>query len=88
MVHSAPDPVPAVGALDRWKIELKVIASTAVTFVVSTVVAVLNAIQDDHALLGSLPSPVQFIVLAVIPTLATFASGYLAKHTPRTPDGG
>lgn len=83
MVHSAPDPKPS--AWTRWKIELKVVAATAATFAVSILMAVLNLVQDNHALLGSLPSALQFVILAVIPTAVTFLGGYLAKHTPRGP---
>lgn len=79
------DPVPAPKT--AWAIELKVIASTAATFVVSVVLAVLNAVQDNHALLGSVPSALQFVIMAVIPTAVTFTSGYLAKHSPRGPTG-
>lgn len=87
-VSPVPPTVPAQpSALDRWKIELKVIAATAATFAVSLVLAVLNEIQNHHELLGSTPGVLQFMIVAVIPTAVTFLSGYLAKHTPRLPDG-
>lgn len=82
-----PVPAPQPTVANRWKIELKVIASTAATFAVSLVLAILNMIQDHHDLLGSTPGALQFVILAVIPTLITFAGGYLAKHTPRGPTG-
>lgn len=75
---------PAPGALDRWRIELKVIASTAATFGVSLVLAVLNEIQNHHDLLGPLPGALQFMILALVPSAITFLSGYMARHTPRT----
>lgn len=84
MTHSAtPAPVPST-TVTAWKIELKVIVSTAVAFVMSLLVALLNAIQAHHELLGSTPGSLQFVILAVIPTAVTFLGGYLAKHTPRT----
>lgn len=86
MAHSAPDPKPSLWS--RWKIELKVIAATAATFVVSLLVAVLNTVENHHELLGSIPGTLQFVILAVIPTTVTFLSGYLAKHTPRVPEDG
>lgn len=88
MAHAnTPAPAPAPSALQRWKIELKVIAATAATFAVSVVLAVLNEIQNHHELLGSTPGALQFVIVAVIPTAVTFLSGYMAKHTPRLPDG-
>lgn len=82
MAHAnTPAPVPTLA--DRWKIELKVIASTAATFGVSLVLAVLNEVENHHDLLGPTPGVLQFMILAVIPTAITFASGYLARHTPR-----
>lgn len=86
MTHSAPQAATAA-PLTSWKIELKVIASTVAAFVVSLVVALLNLIQAHHELLGSVPSALQFVIIAVIPTAVTFAGGYLAKHTPRTLPG-
>jgi hypothetical protein len=87
---SAPEPVtpltPKHGATaTAWAIEAKVWASTAATFAVSLVLAVLNAVQDDHALLGSTPAALQAVIIAVLPTAITFLGGYYAKHTPRGP---
>lgn len=68
--------------LSKPKVEAKVWAATTAAFVVSVAVGLLNQIQDNDALLGSL----QFVILAVAPTAATFLAGYAAKHTPRSPD--
>jgi hypothetical protein len=87
MALNTPAPAPAPSALQRWKIELKVIAATAATFAVSVVLAILNEIQNHHELLGSTPGALQFMIVALIPTAVTFLSGYMAKHTPRLPDG-
>lgn len=84
MTHSAPAP----STRSRWMIELKVIAASAATFAVSVIVAVLNAVQAHHELLGPTPGTLQFVILAVIPTAVTFLGGYLAKHTPRPPEAG
>jgi hypothetical protein len=88
LAHANPTPLPAApSTLQRWKIELKVIAATAATFAVSVVLAVLNLVENNHALLGSTPAVLQFVIVAVLPTAITFLSGYMAKHTPRLPDG-
>ncbi len=80
-------PKLGTGTLAAWKIEAKVVASTAATFAVSVAVSVLNAVQDNHALLGSTPGPLQTVILIVIPTAVTFLGGYYAKHTTRGPSG-
>lgn len=88
MAHAnlTPAPAPAPGTWQRWKIELKVIAATAATFAVSIVLAVLNLVENNHALLGSTPAVLQFVIVAVLPTAITFLSGYMARHTPRSGD--
>lgn len=63
-------------------VEAKVKASTAATFVVSLLVAVLNAVADS-TLLQPLPSWLQGPVIALAPAAVTFLSGWLAEHTPR-----
>lgn len=89
MAHANPTPLPvAPSALQRWKIELKVIAATAATLGVSVALAVLNTVAGDHELLGPVPSALQFVIVAVIPSAITFLSGYMARHTPRGPAGG
>lgn len=67
----------------RPPVEKKVTAATLGTFVCSAIVAVLNALVGNEQLLGSLPGWLQTIVIAFGPTIVTFLSGYLAKHTPR-----
>ncbi|MET9222215.1 holin [Streptomyces sp. NPDC003300] len=74
------------GLFAKLKVEAKVWAATTAAFVVSVAVGLLNQIQDNHALLGSLPGALQFVILAVAPTAVTFLAGYAAKHTPRSPD--
>lgn len=69
------------------KIEAKVKAATSATFVVSLVIAVLNAVVADDTLLQPLPKWLQAIVIALVPTGLTFLSGWQAKHTPRIPSG-
>jgi hypothetical protein len=69
--------------LNRWKVEAKVIAGTAVTGVASVAVAVLNDVEADHSLLGSTPAVLQTLILMVVPTAAAFLAGWKAKHTPR-----
>jgi len=66
-------------------IEAKVKSATAATFLVSLVVAVLNAVVADDSLLQPLPSWLQPLVIALVPTAVTFLSAWQAKHTPRGP---
>lgn len=66
-------------------IEAKVKSATSATFVVSLVIAVLNAIVADDSLLQPLPSWLQPFIIALVPTAVTFLSGWNARHTPRTP---
>jgi predicted membrane protein len=75
------------GLLAKLKVEAKVWAATTAAFVVSVVVSLLNEVQDNHALLGSLPGALQAVILIVAPTAITFLAGYAARHTPRSPDG-
>ncbi len=64
-------------------IEAKVIAATIGSFVISAVIAWLNAAEQDPHLLGALPTWVQTLLIAVIPAVVTFLAGYQAAHTPR-----
>lgn len=66
-------------------VEAKVKAATTATFLVSLLLAVLNAVQADSSLLGPLPTWLQSVVIAVVPTAITFLSGWAARHTPRLP---
>lgn len=58
-------------------VEAKVWASTLVTLAASVGVALLNAVQDNPALLGGLPEWVQFVVLAAVPPVLAFLAGYV-----------
>lgn len=70
----------------RWAIEAKVVASTAASAAAGIGVAVLNDVEADHSLLGSTPAWMQALILVVVPPVATFISGYQAKHTARETD--
>ncbi|MEV5472948.1 holin [Streptomyces sp. NPDC052207] len=70
----------------KLKVEAKVWAATTAAFIASVAVSLLNAVQDNHALLGSLPGPLQAVILIVAPTAVTFLAGWAAKHTPRPVD--
>ena len=65
-------------------VEAKVKAATSATFVVSLVIAVLNAVVADDGLLQPLPVWLQPIVISLVPAAVTFLSGWQATHTPRT----
>jgi hypothetical protein len=75
------------GLLAKLKVETKVWAATTAAFVVSVAVGLLNAVQDNHSLLGSLPTALQTVILIMAPTVVTFLAGWTAKHTPRPSDG-
>lgn len=64
-------------------VELKVIASTVVSLLVGVGVAIGNAVEANHALLGSLGPTYQAIILSVAPALITAAAAYQTKHTHR-----
>lgn len=64
-------------------IEAKVKAATSVTFVASLLLAVLNAVSADSALLDPLPAWLQAALVALIPTAVTYLAGWQARHTPR-----
>ncbi|MCX4986924.1 holin [Streptomyces sp. NBC_00572] len=65
-------------------VEKKVTAASAAAYLGSTgVLAVLAAVQDHARLLDPLPDALSPFVLALVPTLITFAAGWQAKHTPR-----
>lgn len=69
-------------------VERKVTYATAAAYLGSTgLLAVLAAVQDNARLLEWMPDGLSPFVLAIIPTLATFASGWKAAHTPRPGDG-
>ncbi|WP_407648648.1 peptidoglycan-binding protein [Actinacidiphila epipremni] len=59
-------------------------SATTTAFVASVVVSLLNAVQDNHALLGSLPGALQAIILIVAPTAATFLPGWLGGEAHAT----
>jgi hypothetical protein len=69
-------------------VEAKVKSATAATFIVSLIIAVLNAVVADDSLLQPLPGWLQAIVLGAAPAVVTFLSGWSATHTPRGPVSG
>ncbi|WP_433341761.1 holin [Streptomyces sp. CA-253872] len=65
-------------------VERKVTAASAAAYLGSTgLLAVLAAVQGDARLVAGLPDWAAPFVLAIVPTLITFASGWQAAHTPR-----
>lgn len=64
-------------------VEVKVKAATSATFVVSLLIAVLNAVVADDSLLQPLPAWLQALLITLAPAAVTFLSGWQAKHTPR-----
>lgn len=72
--HAAPEPVITTVGLSP-----KMVWSTAGTTLVMVVVAVLNAVQADPALLGGLPIWLQSLILIVIPPALVGFVGYQAN---------
>ncbi|WP_086859924.1 holin [Streptomyces milbemycinicus] len=65
-------------------IERKVSAASAAAYLASTgLLGILAAVQDNARLLEWMPDSLSPFVLAIVPTLTTFAAGWKAKHTPR-----
>jgi hypothetical protein len=64
----------------------KVVVSTLVSLGASLLLAILNAVQANPDLLGSVPPVLQFLLLAIIPPLVTFLAGY-AKADPLRTEG-
>jgi hypothetical protein len=65
-------------------VETKVKASSLASAAVGVVVALLNDVENDHALLGPVPAPLQVLILIFLPPLVSFLAGWSAKHSPRT----
>ncbi|UQA95590.1 holin [Streptomyces halobius] len=69
-------------------VEKKVTAASAAAYLGSTgLLGILAAVQDNARLLEWMPDTLSPFILAIVPTLITFATGWQAKHTPRTSDG-
>jgi hypothetical protein len=68
--------------------EVKVTTSTLGSLGASLALALLNATAADSSILGGLPAWAQFIVLAVLPPLITFFSGYSAPSSTSTVSDG
>lgn len=70
------------------RVEKKVVASTAwataVTLVLTGVIAVLNAVQADPSLLGDLPVAWQSVIVMVVPTLLTLVTTFGAGYQTRS----
>ncbi|SDM46124.1 hypothetical protein SAMN04487981_101595 [Streptomyces sp. cf386] len=66
------------------RVEKKVTAATAGTFVGSTaLLGGLEAVRDNAELVSWMHPGLAPFVLALVPTAITFVSGWVTKHTPR-----
>jgi hypothetical protein len=61
--------------------EVKVKGAAGGALVASLALALLNATVADSSILGGLPAWLQFILLAVAPTLVTWLAGYATPST-------
>ncbi len=66
------------------QLEHKTIWTTVVALLAGAAVAALNGLQADSSLLGGIPATYQTLILALVPSLVVFLSGYAAPHTIRT----
>lgn len=64
-------------------IETKVTSATLVALLAAVVLAALNYVGGDQAVLAAVDPVLRGLMLAVIPPVAAFVGGYVAKHTPR-----
>lgn len=67
------------------RIELKAWAATVGSLAAGLVLAVLEALADNPAMLEALPAWARFLIIACTPALVTFLAAYAAPHT-RRPD--
>lgn len=81
MVHAAPNEV------NKQPVESKVKNMTVVVTAVSVLVAVLNAVLADNALLGALPAWLQSVLLVFGPPVVAFLTGWKTSHTFRADQG-
>ncbi|UQA92126.1 holin [Streptomyces halobius] len=56
-------------------------SSAAAYLALSGLLGVLAAVQDNARLLEWMPDTLSPFVLAIVPTLVTFAAGWKPKHT-------
>lgn len=66
-------------------VEAKVKKSALAGLIASLVLALLNAVVGNSAILGGFPAWLQFVLITCAPTLAVFLSGYAAKHESKPP---
>jgi hypothetical protein len=69
-------PQPPQTAPKNAPVQTKVKVATAVTFIVGVLIAVLNYLQANSSLLGSLPLWAQSLILVVIPPVLVGLSAY------------
>lgn len=66
------------------KVEKKTAVGVLVTALIGFLIAVLNGVQDNPGMLGSLPVLLQGLILTVVPALVTFVAQYQTPTTIRT----
>lgn len=62
-------------------VEVKVVAASAGTLVASMALAIVNAVSDSPGIIAGLPDGVEFVIIAVLPPLVAWLSGF-AKSSP------
>lgn len=64
-------------------IETKVSVAALVALVAAVVLAALNYVGGDAAVLAGVDPVLRGLLLVVIPPVAAFVGGFVAPHTPR-----
>lgn len=64
-------------------VETKVQTTSVMALAGSVGAAVLNAVAAHSELLGTLPALAQFMIIAALPPVITFLTGYASPATPR-----
>jgi hypothetical protein len=64
-------------------IETKVSVAALVALLAAVVLAALNYVGGDAAVLAGVDPVLRGLLLALIPPVAAFVGGYVAPHTPR-----
>lgn len=93
MIGALPGPTPGLAPHERHRmypdrtepaprtvgLSPKTIVGTVVAGLLGTLVAVLNLVQDDPALLGSLPAPLQTVLIVLVPPVLAGLAVYRAS---------
>lgn len=82
--RSTPEGEPDMSApVPSKPVETKVTVATIVALIAAVVLAALNYVGGDAAVLANVDPVLRGLLLALIPPVAAFVGGYVAPHTSR-----